>query len=169
MNALKKYLNWHYITINSFLRGETDGLTEEEIVESNVLSSEIDDYFTKNQVLCDSSFIVYRGISKRTNEHYEKFIGPQKAYLSTSIDELFVLSSYTNNGGYLLVLDVQPGVPYIMINDVMSETNEYYSDEYEILFPRNVILTPYKIIDKSDKENHYKWFKVSIIYCKVTI
>jgi hypothetical protein len=35
MDAIKKYLNWHYITINSFLRGKTDGLTEQEIVESN--------------------------------------------------------------------------------------------------------------------------------------
>jgi len=112
---------------------------------------------------------VYRGISKRKNERYEIFVGGQKSYLSTSTDELFALSSYTNNGGYLLVLDVQPGVPHIMVNDEIIEPNEHYSHECEILFPRNVILTPYKIIGNSDKDNQYKWLDVSIIYCKVTI
>lgn len=171
MNAIVKYINWHYITINAFLRGETSSLNEAEIIESIKLSSEMNTYFDKNSTKKTEVFRVYRGITlphSFKKRSYEPFVGYQKGFTSTGLDEYFVFSSYCSEKLFILILDIQPGVPHLFINDIITQTGIHYDQEDEVLFPPGVILTVKKVLGRNDPDNPYTILNLQAIYCDVT-
>jgi len=170
MDALTKYLNWHYASMNPYLRLQHELLNAEEIDEAKILCDELDTYLLENQTICDIPFRVYRGIYGNKKITTNDLIGIQKSYLSTTMDEYFAVSSYTSPGGYLMILDVQPGVPYIVINDILN-IGHYYEQEDEILFPRGVNITCTKIVERNTQKNNFLFnrFDINILYCTITI
>ena len=84
------------------------------------------------------------------------------------IDEYFVISSYTSPEGYLMILDVQPGVPYIIVNET-DKLKHCFDQEDEVLFPRGVTVNLKKMTQyKSEENGMYNKYKINLLYCTIT-
>lgn len=168
MNALQKYINNDYSLINSYLRNNIETMTDYEINKSMKLINQLDCYIDNNKIKKKYKFRVYRGIRNKKNRKYDYYTNTQKAYVSASFSERIALNNYTNNGGFLLIIDITPDIPYIIVNPFMREYNSYDEDEDEILLPRNIKLIPTKIIDKDSSDNEHSYFGITIVYCNAS-
>jgi len=166
LDALSEYLTgFNYAAINGYLRGNSEISPEEQSNAIKVVE-QLDKFFEEDEriKINDESFQVYRGLMKKKDLTHLDFIGLQKSYLSTSQELGFVLDTYA--GGYIMFLDVQPGVPYL---DVESTGLEQTS-ESEILFPRGVHINLIRMTDNGTKENTklFNNYKCSVLYCTIT-
>jgi hypothetical protein len=164
MNALQKYINRDNKMINDYMRGNIEMMTDEEIYKSKNLIYELSLYFDKYKLKNEYSFRVYRGICIKKNKKYDYYTSIQKTYISASFSERIALNNYTNYAGYVLIIDVMPNTPYLMINPFIREHNNYDEDEDEILLPKSIKLIPTKIV-----ENKYKFNNITAIYCNASI
>jgi hypothetical protein len=169
MNALQKYINNDYTLINSYLRGNIETLTDLEIYNSKKLIYDLELYFSNNKINNKYKFRVYRGIRNKKNKKYDFYTNIQKTYICASFSERIALNNYTNEGGFLLIIDITPDIPYIIVDQFIKEYNNYDEDEDELLLPKGIKLVPTKIIDKNDLDNEYGFFGITIVYCNVTM
>jgi len=168
MNALQKYINNDYNLVNSYLRGNIEMMTDQEIYKSKKLVHDLESYFVNNKIKNKYKLRVYRGI-RNSKKKYNFYIDKQKSYVSTTLSERIAVNNYTNNGGYLLIIDILPNIPYIMVDQFIREYNTYDEEEDEILLPKGINLISTKVIDKDNHENQYKFCGITIIYCNATL
>ena len=163
--ALETYLtSFNYASINGYLRNDPD-LSEEEKKDAMQVVEHLDKFFEEDeQVRIDNEpFQVYRGLRNKDGLSHFDFIGLQKSYLSTSLDIGFVIGAYA--GGYIMVLNVQPGVPYLNVELTgLAET-----EEEEILFPRGVYINLVSMTENGTEANKmFNRYNCSALYCTIT-
>ena len=169
MNALQKYINRDNSLVNNYLRGYIETMTDKEIYKSKKIINELNLYFDKYKFKNEYNFRVYRGIRNSKKRKYDYYLNTQKTYISASFSERIALNNYTGRGGYLLIIDIKPDIPFLVVNPFIREHNDFDEDEDEILLQKGIKLVPTKIIDKNDVENEYKFLSITIIYCNVTL
>ena len=126
MNALQKYINNDYTLINSYLRGNIETLTDLEIYKSKTLIYDLELYFSNNKINNKYKFRVYRGIRNKKNKKYDFYTNIQKTYISASFSERIALNNYTNEGGFLLIIDITPDrSQHITYCTICEYTKEY--------------------------------------------
>ena len=169
MNALQKYVNKDYILVNSYLRNNTEHMNISDIHKSVQLINELDIYFNNHKIKSKYKFRVYRGIHNSKNKKYDFYTNTQKSYTFTTIYENVALNNYTSKNGYLLIIDVTPDIPHIIINMFDKKYDLFNDNIDEVLLPKGIQLKPTKIIGRNDIENKYSDIGITIIYCNVTM
>ena len=141
--------------INSFLRGNTDGISKEEMMGLQKIMSELDKYFSSNESELQFDCQTYKSVSE---EVIDKFVSAKKwtdkSYVSTSLNP-FIGESYELGEKFsapmrnpLFQFNLKKGDPVLMI----PCSEDVNCSETDITLPRNC---KFRITSFNEKNNVY--------------
>lgn len=161
---LLPYLNFEYVTVNAYLRGQLNTMTDDEIETAKKEIVKIDKVFQVFGEIVETPFVVYRGLKRHFTEY-----GYNPAYSSTSVKSFGVaITSYAGRNSDFLVLQLMPGVRYLNINKIVPfDEDGYYPEEAEILLDRGVHFVVTKMFTPTDPENPNRVMRVYTYFINV--